>query len=138
MGYEAPRKIIRLIFDDDDLAGLEVRVRSLPLGKVLQVAELDDLDPGNLTREDIPKIREIFGMLVSSMVSWNLEEDGVPVELSLSGLMDQDPAFVFRIVRAWMNALNTVPDPLASPSLDGERSLEASIPMDVLSGSRAS
>jgi hypothetical protein len=138
MGYEAKRKIFKLVFADTEMEGLEVTVRSTSMGNILQMAELDEMNPLALTKEDVDKIRKLFAILAGAMLSWNLEEDGVPVPATLESILAQEPEFVMTIIKSWTRAMTQASGPLAQPSLDGERSLEASIPMETLSQSQAS
>jgi hypothetical protein len=125
MGYQ--RKVYRLVFDDPEMDGLEVRAKSVSLGAMRKAADSDD--------EFL--MMELFA---KALVSWNLEDDGEPVPATLEGLEDQDPEFVTAIITAWTGTISGVPDasPLGGGSDSGRRSLEASIPMETLSPSRAS
>ena len=138
MGYEANHKVFKLTFADEELDGLEVTIRSTSMGNILRMAELDEMNPTALTKEDIVKLREVFGILSKAMLSWNLEEEGVPIPTTVDGLLDQDPEFVMSIIKAWTRAMTAVQAPLATPSQDGEPSLVASIPMEPLSESLVS
>lgn len=125
MGYQ--RKIYKLVFDDPEMNGLEVRARSVSIGAMRKVQETND--------EFL--MMELFS---KALVSWNLEDDGVPVPATLEGLQDQDADLVLAIVGAWMGTIAGVPDasPLDDASNSGKPSLEASIPMEPLSASQAS
>lgn len=138
MGFEAPRKIYKLIFADEDMEGLEVRVRTTSMGNILAMAELDGMDAAHLSPEDIIKLRESFGFLADALVSWNLEEDGVAVPTTVDGLLSQDPEFIFGIIKAWTGVMTTVPAPLAPPSQDGSQLPGVSIPMEDLTSNLAS
>lgn len=138
MGFEAKKKRYKLTFEDEEMEGLEVTIKSTSMGNILRMAELDEMNPTKLTKEDIVKLREIFEIVSHAMVSWNLEEDGVPVPTTVESLLDQEPEFVITVIKAWTRAMTVVEAPLAQPSQDGSQHLEASIPTEDLTSSQAS
>jgi hypothetical protein len=154
-GFVRQQRIYKLVFADDEMAGLEVRARGVPLGTFLELIDLAsvfdglDDDTTNLTPEEAGKVRQLFEAFGGVLVSWNLEQpeldaDGeetgasVPVPATLAGLYTQDMAFVFQVIQAWMGAIASVAGPLGPPSAGGAPSLEASMPMAVSSPSQAS
>lgn len=133
MGYVPKRKIYRLQFEDAEMDGLEVRMRGLSTGQYLDLVGLKQEAEGG------GEAGELFGFMAERMVDWNVtEEDGTPVPADLEGIRAQDMAFSMAIVNAWTTAMAGVPAPLEQPSTSGESSLEASIPMEVLSSSLVS
>ncbi len=74
-GYE--RKTLALKFEDEELEGLVVRMKRLPIGDLFGVTELADLG------DDIKANKEAFDELLSTvadnLISWNLEQGGKPV-----------------------------------------------------------
>jgi hypothetical protein len=108
MGYRrkrAEQPIYRLVFADDELAGLEVDCRPAPLGVVQDFTKLAEF-VGTRAQElaATAMVLETFGQ---SLVGWNLEdEDGTPVPATIEGLLAQDTPFVMRIIEAWM--VNTI------------------------------
>lgn len=127
MGYRPKRKTYVLEFEDPDLDGLEVTVRGLTTGQILDIETARE-DGG----EDA--IRELLELLASQLVEWNVEDDdGRPVAANLDGIRAQDIAFNMAIIDAWQNAVTGVPAPLDEPSTDGELSPVASIPTETLS-----
>lgn len=140
MGYKAQRKSFLLDFEGvEDLDGLEVRIRSTSMGSILRLAEIDNIRPSKMSTEDVKTLRSCFEIVADCMVEWNLEDDNDrPVPSTVDGLLAQDPQFVITIIKAWVRAMTGVAAPLVTPSQDGEQSLEASIPMEILSPSRAS
>lgn len=145
MGYTPPRKRVRLRFPHHQ--GLEVVAKSVPLGTFLAITSLAEsagteagtaLDLG-AAMEAMGDIEELFSMFADALVEWNVEdEDGNPVPATLAGLRIQDVGFCLEILRAWMEAIGGVSAPLVPPSAVGGQSLEASMPMDLSSGSQAS
>lgn len=143
MGFKPPRKVYRLLFADEDMAGLEVRARSMRLGQMMELLDLMELADRPLTAEDKPKVHQLFATFAKALVSWNVEDDeedgGQPVPATLDGLYSQEQGFVIAIIKAWTEAVAAVPPPLPQPSSGGVPSaLEASIPMAPLSPSPVS
>jgi hypothetical protein len=130
VGFTVPRKIFKLVFAEEDLVGMEVRARSIPLGDFLRVTELAEYAENASGVEALTKISELFSSFVFALESWNLQtEDGDPIPASVDGLYRLDFDLAMSIIMAWLGAMSAVPDPLAGRSSDGGRSLEASIPM---------
>lgn len=128
-GYRRPAKVYRLKFADEDMAGLEVMARSLPLGEFLKVSELagavDD------AQGMASSAGQLFRVFAGSLMEWNLENDfGDPVPADLDGVLSQDLDFIMKIVMAWVSAMSDVDTPLPNGSSNGATSaLEHSIPM---------
>lgn len=137
-GYTYPAKTFTLIFADPALDGLEVRVSSVPSGELL---ELDRLTNPQVWRElsreqQKPWIDQLYALLAGALLSWNLTDaDGAPVPATVAGMWSQEWDLMRAVIWAWYRALIEVPAPLPQPSRDGERSVEESIPMEVLSPS---
>lgn len=140
MGYRPQRKVYRLTFEDEDMRGLVVRMRTTSLGNLLSVMGLLSIDTsGDLDLKDLAKLAELFETFAAALVEWNVEdEQGQPVPATLEGVKTQDADFVMVICRAWAEAISGVPAPLGPPSPDGGPSAAPSIPMEASSPSRAS
>lgn len=149
MGYKPKKKVYKLIFEDPELNGLEVKATSTPLGSFLD--SMTDLT----TKEEKPsdKLEARVAMasatvgafekqlaeFANCLVEWNLEfDDGTPVPATVEGLRTQDIDFVKDILTAWQEAISGVSGPLDDSSTSGESSLVASLPMETLSASQAS
>jgi hypothetical protein len=135
MGFKAKRKVYKLVFADDDLAGLEILARSVSLGSMLSLSTTTGV--GKLDKDDTEQTNGMFELFANALVRWNLEDednDGqtVPVPANLDGLMAQDTEFAMAIVTAWSEAISGVSAPLGSGSASGETSPETSIPMETL------
>ena len=131
MGYRAPRKTFRLVFEDEDRAGLEVRARSASVGRLLEIEEKDGAE----------SVRMLFEAFADALEGWNLEdEDGNPVPATLAGLMSLDLDFATDLVAAWKEGITGISGPLerksngGAPSPDGAPA-ELSIPMEPSSAS---
>jgi hypothetical protein len=139
MGYQAKRKTFLLKFTDPEMEGLEVKVRSTSMGNILRMAELDNVNPLRMSKADIEMIKEVFAILESCIISWNLEEDGVPVPKTVDGFLSQDAEFIFTILKSWTKAMTAVEAPLGPQSQSGEQFPEdMTIPMESLSQSLVS
>lgn len=131
MGYTRNPKVYRITFaDDTEYAGLEVVLRSLTTGQIIAVRRSDD---------DEDSVERMTALMADRIVSWNLEnEDGTPVPPTLESIKGEDHDMTMAIIQKWTDAVSGVPAPLEQPSTSGGESLEASIPMETLSESRAS
>lgn len=139
-GYVRERRVFKLRFDDEDMDGLQVRARSVPLGVFLDLVKLLDVtDTRSVNSEDARKVDQLFEGFAKALVDWNLEEpEGVPVPATFEGLKSQDVDFSLHIVRAWIGALTQVTGPLGNGSSGGGRSLELSMPMEARSPNQES
>jgi hypothetical protein len=133
MGYQRPVKAYRLKFEDPDLAGLEVTVRSVAISEFLKMTELAGA-------ADDPKVAaasagEVFHVLAGALMEWNLDDAaGQPVPATYEGIISCELDFVMMIVNAWLSAMSDVSPPLLNGSSAGTTSaLEQSMPMEPLS-----
>lgn len=131
MGYKKKSDIYKLAFEDE-YEGMEVRARSMPLGKFMRMAKLIDMDVNAMSSEDIDNMDELFGLFADALVEWNItDEDDNPVPATKEGLYDLDLREAMVIIVSYTSAIGGVPDPLDRKSTDGEQSPEAGIPMQV-------
>lgn len=143
MGFVRERKVFKLVFDDPDMAGLEVRARSLPLDGLMEIAKMADLAGVEIktvpTAEQMGILDGLFQRFASVLIDWNLEEDPgdggppVPVPATLEGLHSQDMDFVLTVVMAWIEAVAGVAAPKGPRSPSGVTFPEGSLPMEALS-----
>lgn len=127
MGYKPKRKIYTLAFEGEEYEGLEVRIRGLNTGQVMDIdaARGDGGDGAIVT---------MLKLMADQLVEWNVEDDyGQPVPTTFEGVRSLDIDFNWAVIDAWQNAAAGVNTPLESGSTDGEPALVASIPMDALS-----
>src|SRR5215472_15455339 len=120
------RRQYKLVFQDENMAGVEITVRSLTSGQLidLQKAQEEGLH------------EQLTSMLAEKLVGWNVEdEDGTAIPPTLDGIRSMDIDFNNTVIKAWTNAVIGVKAPLPQPSNDGQPSVEASIPMETLSES---
>ena len=88
------------------------------------------------TEANLDEINGLYDAFGSVLVSWNYEEpEGHPVPATVESLRDLEFDLALAIIRAWLDAVAGVSAPLGEPSGDGDRSLEASLPMEVASPS---
>lgn len=143
MSYVRKSKVFKLTFEDPELNGLVVRVRSVPLGRLLKLVKVVGLDAENLKADDLEMVDEILVMFSKALVGWNLEnedDDGVRSEVpaTYEGVQSQDLDFVITIVSAWVEGMAGVSAPLAQRSSGGATFPEGSLPMEVLSPNQVS
>lgn len=148
--YQARRKIFRLQFEDPAFEELEVRVKSVSMGKLLDVAdEAQGLKDG----AGLGVARELFALFISRVVNWNLQhelessiegygvleadesaaEQFADTPITVPGLLGHDPDLVLTVVLAWFDAMVSVSGPLEKSSTSGLQYPEGSIPMGALS-----
>lgn len=122
MGYQRP--LLRLKFEDPEMAGLEVVCKRPSVGQI----ELFDKTDRQLDEQLV--------VLQTCLISWNLEdEDGNPVPITIEGLKSQDQPFLAALIDAWTGQAVKVPGPLGRSLPSGEPSPVESIPMEALSES---
>lgn len=121
-GYTPTRKTYRLVFEDPDMRGLEVRTYAPALGDVLHAPS-----DGHLLT--------VLGD--TALIEWNMlhPSTGAPVPATRDGLLSLDADLTLTILRAWTNAYMGVSVPLVQPSSSGAPSPAESLPMEPLSES---
>jgi hypothetical protein len=135
MGYRRERKIYNLIFEDEDMRGLEVKTSSVPIGEILKLSHLG-ADLKNSSDVDSSNVETLFSVFADALISWNLEdENGTPVPATIEGLYSQDADFVLAIITTWANVVGGVSRPLNRNSSNGKQYPEELIPMETLSPS---
>lgn len=140
MGFKPKKTIYTLDFQNlgDDFEGLQVRTGMLSLGAFLKISSLVDTPAAQMTEGDVD---ELFGQFAGILLDWNIEDDDdKPVPATKEGLYSLEFPFTMRIILTWRDAMKGVADddPLAGDSDSGATSLEESMPMESLSGNRAS
>lgn len=132
MGFRPKKKIYNLVFDDPDMDGLEVKIRGLNTGQLLDIDTARD-DGGE------EAISSMLQLMADRLVSWNVEDDeGQPVPADMDGIRQQELAFNMAVISAWQDAVGGVPGPLDAGSTSTELSLVESIPMEAPSPPPAS
>ena len=105
--------------------------KSLPLRDFLAINKL-----AMQTENDPVKQSEQSELLLKkfseALISWNLEDEhGKPIPATYAGLLSQEVQFAMEIIRAWMEAIATVPKSSGN-KLNGTGTYpELSIPMEV-------
>lgn len=135
-GYE--RSTLKLVFDEEQYDGLEIRSKRLSVGAMLSFGDLLDTNWRTDRASGIAAFNDLAAELAKVLTSWNLEEGGVPVPLDVEHIAAQDFEFVVDIAHMLMRATTGVSRPLSRPSSGGDTSVEASIPMEPLSDSPTS
>lgn len=150
MGFRETQKVYRLEFEDD-FEGLVVKVTVPAFGKVLELeqqvgglAELVGKRAEDFSPEDVAAAvassSDMVDAFLDNLVEWNVEDAaGAPIPATREGLARVSSTLGRHVLTTWWEFANgTVPDPKDQPSSGGSPSLEASLPMEPLSPSRAS
>jgi hypothetical protein len=139
VGFVPKRKVYVLKFEGAEFDGLIIKANSLSTGAFVEISTRaqDDAEEGS------PATVRLLTDFVDQIVEWNLEKeeaDGTrtPWPIGVEALLAQDVSFSMALHGAWMAAIGGVEAPLVESSTGGEKSLEASIPMDVESSNPAS
>lgn len=129
MGYTPNRRLYRLKFEDDELAGLEVTARAGSVATYRRIAALANKPYSSPpSDEDLERIADLYAAFAGVLVGWNLEEPvGVPVPTTLHGIESQEPWLVNSVVTAWLEAVQE-----ALMSEDTAEAVEATLPMEPL------
>lgn len=118
MGYRKVPTIYELVFEDGDLQGLVVRMKSIKLGRVRRLVQVTEGADDDQVLDN--GLEEMLGLFADGLVSWNLEEeDGTPVPATLEGIEDQEAGLVLTILRRWLNAMTGVSHDLGKDSTSG-------------------
>lgn len=127
MGYRPKKKIYTLAFEGEEYEGLEVKIRGLNTGQVM------DIDAARTDGGD-SAIVAMLQLMAEQLVEWNVEDDeGQPVPTTFEGVRSLDIDFNWAVIDAWQTAAAGVKDPLDNDSTSTELSLVASIPTETLS-----
>lgn len=124
MGFEVPRTVLDLAFQDPALNGLEVKMYVPSLGEARHLTTVARsinsalAAEGNLSQEQEQQVLSMYEAVAGHMKSWNATRGGVPVPTTMEGLETQETTFLNKIFQAWLAASNGVDAPLegASPS----------------------
>lgn len=139
-GFKRQTTIYELKFEDPSLDGLEVRARSLPIGKLMKLMKVAVAIGAEVNgAASISGVDDLFKGFSEALVDWNLqEEDGTPVPTTLEAINDQDFEFVMPVIMAWIQAVAGVGAELGKGSNSGGTFPVGSLPMAPLSASPSS
>jgi hypothetical protein len=140
MGYRRRPPVYRLVFQDPEMEGLEVRMKSVTVGEFLELTGLDDTAAlaGATLKDGAVISSPLTRAAGNAIVDWNLEDDNGPVQPGYDALIAQDTDFVRQIVKAWFEAVSGVSAPLQHGSSGGGPSPEGSLQLASASQSLAS
>lgn len=126
MAYVKKKTTYKLVWDEGDYEGMEVRVSSAPVGELAEIMDLS-------SKGDYDSTMALIAKLADRLVSWNItEEDGTPTPPTLAGLKSLDLGEMTEIVTKWAQAMVHIPEGLGKDSTSGGSALEASLPMEAL------
>jgi hypothetical protein len=127
MGYKRKAKVYKLSFQDEEYDGLIVRIERPILRDYYGLFSRDSEIPF------VERETAIVEIVVKYLVEWNLlDDDDVPVPITLEGILSTDPELMAEVVHQWIRAIGGVNEDLGKDSTSGERAMEASLPMDEL------
>lgn len=113
--------------------GVEVSAKGLTVGEALEFGEFLDglvISPV-MSLADVERRDATYTLFASRVVQWNLESaPGVPLPATMEGMNMLDWTWGRDLVRAWIQAVTGVPDPLDEPLTSGSPSPVASVPME--------
>jgi hypothetical protein len=137
VGYRQERTPYRLYFADGKYEGLEVFMKSVSVGKLMKMINIQSKLPDDPKKIEPTVLDDLFDVMGSALDSWNVEDDdGSPIPADLSGLYELDVVLLMDILGGWIEGMVNIPAPLASTSPDGLPSLAAEIPTETLSASQ--
>ena len=119
MAYRLGKQTAILEFDDGLLEGAEVQCSiNTPLGVMLEIeANMGDT-------ATVEQGCRTFGDAI--LMSWAIEdEDGTPVPADSDGIMQLPFTYALEVVKAWLGAVQQLPNLKASASKNGAMSAEA-------------
>lgn len=127
-GFRRNLKVFEMSFEEYE--DLQVKVRSVPIGQLLDVLKLADAVKGGDLQQEA--VNELFGWFAARIVSWTYQdEEGEPLPPTQETLLADDFDFVMKLIMAWVSAVTsslvpTTPGPGDTSSRDP---VETSIPM---------
>lgn len=132
MGFRPQLTVFTLTFDtDEELNGLVMKVSSITMGELMEVAELADHAREGAGLSELKNLLERF---IANLLEWNLENtlDGQPTPTTMEGLYKHEPRTVLKIVLCWFDSMLGVlkNDPLGKDSNSGKQFPEESLPME--------
>lgn len=108
MGFQVPRRTARVTFEEGhDYHGAEITLNlDLPTAAIFELQRLQ--------AEDADAAVRMFAD--DALVTWNIEDNGVPVPATYEGAKTQPAAFILTLMRRWQEAATEVPAPLGQAS----------------------
>lgn len=128
MGYTRKQRTFVLEFDDEEYEGLEIEMKSLPLGDFIKVSKLMDEEG-----KSDGQVEDMIKMFQKSIIRWNMqEEDGTPIPVTHEGLMTCDLSFILAAINGWVQGISSVSKSLGKDSNSGGTSPMPQLPMEAL------
>ena len=127
MGFQPPQKVYKLVFEDRAYEGLIVKAKSAPIGQLLSLMSLANVDLANIQPEQLQEVTDLFDMFADKLDEWNVDysdgpHKGEPVPANREGVRSQDGDFIVMIILEWINAIIGVSGPLPTALSNGEKS----------------
>lgn len=127
------KKLLVLRFEDPDYEGVEIKVRTVSMGRALELTgEADAARAG----KGLDDFNELLNEFIGKLESWNIEDDDdQPLPATREGFLSLDLPDVVHIILSWFDAMLSIDTDLGKDSTSGLPSPEVSIPMETLSES---
>jgi hypothetical protein len=133
MGFKYDPNTYNLSFEEGHfLHGLNVKVRSVGLGKFTKIstlamaasavgrADLSEEEALKASVEALEAVEGLFDLFSSCLVSWDLEDaEGKPIPATKEGLHELDLEFVMALITEWQTVIGGVSQSLGKGSVSG-------------------
>lgn len=122
-GFQVPRTTYKLVFDEEDYAGLVIRVRGTTLDELFEMDDAQDaINDATTTQAGRAAIRARDALFVDKVIEWNIEDNGAPVPCTVESLSATlEAPFRRHVVETWRRAAaGVVAAPLVDSSTSGE------------------
>lgn len=135
MGFRYEPRQYNLKFNEAELQGLEVKVKSVSISKFSEMLGLTGTIFGGVELRQGSTVGDVLlGEFCDNLVEWNLEDkNDEVVKATIEACRQQDMWLIKRIVNEWVKAISGVSEELGKDSSSGKLSPEESLPMDQLS-----
>lgn len=106
--FKFKQRVARLVFEDEDYAGAEVRVQlDFPIGEFMAIQRL---------QSDPDSTEALCRFVASILVDWNLEDEKGALPADYEGVLRVPPLFIRRLSEELVKALTEPPAPLGQLS----------------------
>ena len=118
VGYERSALLLEWP-EDSEFSGLEVRMKRLPIKRLLRIEKLfDELKAEG--SDDEALVTEMLDIIGKGLLSWNYAEGGVALPAVRESLDELDTDLIMVLVRAWTRGAAAVPLDSRKSSPTGE------------------
>ena len=112
MGFKFGQRTAKLVFEDEDYKGAEVRVLlDFPIGQFIAIQRL---------QSDPDSAEQLCKFVSGILIDWNLEDDKGVIPATYEGVQRCPPTFIRRLCEELVKALTAPSVPLGEPSPSGK------------------